>query len=512
MIVQQGQINTTALAVPGVYVQIIAPPQLTLNGVPSNKLGLVGSAVWGPVNSPVNVGSLTQAQQAFGPLQPRTFDLLTAVAVAGQQGANNFTLVRVTDGTDAAAQAAVQGNCLTVTSKYSGSLGNQASVTLAAGTKTGTWKVTMGMPGYLSENFDNVGLGLAGNPLWVAIAAAINNGTSSIRGASALIVAAAGAGTTTPTAGTVTLGGGSDGATTINGSVMLGQDTVPRSGMYALRSTGVSVAALVDLSDSTSWSAQVDYGLSEGTYMVMTTPSGDTIANAVSTKATAGIDSYAGKLMFGDWAQWNDTYNNQIRLISPQGFAAGELAALSPQYSSLNKQIQGIVGTQKSTANQQYTQADLQQLAIAGIDVIANPSPGGSYFSCALGHNTSSNAMTNGDNYTRLTNYIASSINGGIGLFVGLLQTPTEQQEASATIGHYLDNLWTNGLIGNAAGTLPYSVEIDSGNNSLSSESLGYQVATVLVQYQAIVEKFVVNLVGGTSVQVTASGNPVAQP
>ncbi|MEB2620506.1 hypothetical protein, partial [Kocuria rosea] len=220
-------------------------------------------------------------------------------------------------------------------------------------------------------------------------------------GPSQIIVASAGVGVTAPSAATYTLAGGTDGTTTITGSVLLGQDTVPRKGMYALRNTGASVAMLADCDDSTTWSTQITYGLSEGTYMVMTGPSGDTIANAISAKSTAGVDSYAAKLLFGDWCYWLDTYNQILRLVSPQSFVAGLLANLSPQNSSLNKQIQGIVGTQKSYANQQYSSAELQQLGIAGIDLITNPVPGGSYFGARFGHNSSSNPVTNGDNYTR---------------------------------------------------------------------------------------------------------------
>jgi hypothetical protein len=35
----QGNINTTALIVPDLYVQIVAPQTLLLNGVPTNTLG-----------------------------------------------------------------------------------------------------------------------------------------------------------------------------------------------------------------------------------------------------------------------------------------------------------------------------------------------------------------------------------------------------------------------------------------------------------------------------------------
>jgi hypothetical protein len=103
----------------------------------------------------------------------------------------------------------------------------------------------------------------------------------------------------------------------------------------------------------------------------------------VAAKVTAAVDSYAFKYLFGDWIYWNDTVNNQIRLISPQGFVAGRLANLSPEQSSLNKPLYGIVGTQKSYQNQTYSSAELQLLAAAGIDVITNPIPAGPSSVCA---------------------------------------------------------------------------------------------------------------------------------
>ena len=52
--------------------------------------------------------------------------------------------------------------------------------------------------------------------------------------------------------------------------------------------------------------------------------------------------------MFGDWLWWSDQVNAMIRLVSPQGFAAGRLANLSPEQSSLNKQLYSVIGSQKS--------------------------------------------------------------------------------------------------------------------------------------------------------------------
>lgn len=511
MITQQGQINTAALVVPDLYVQIVPPSTQFLNGVPSNVEGIIGSATWGPVNSAVTAGNVPQAAAIFGQQQNRLNDLMTAVAASVQQGANNFRLVRVTDGTDTAASALVQTSCITFTSKYSGSFGNQISVTLSAGTKTGTFKAIVAAPGLVAEAFDNIGFGLTANALWLAIASAINNGSSALRGPSQIIVAAAGAGTAAPTPATFTLTGGTDGVTTITSAVMLGQDTTtPRTGMYALRNTGTSVAMLADVTDATTFTTQIAFGRSEGIYMVAAGPSGDTIANAVSTKATAGVDDPWMKLCFGDWIYWLDTVNNVTRVISPQALFAGQLAALSPQNSTLNKPMQAIAGTQKSVSNQQYSQADLQQLAIAGIDLITNPVPGGAYFGARIGHNTSSNPLTNGDNYTRMTNFIAATLNGGMGKFVGLPQSLNLQQEASGTLGTFLDTLQGQAMIGNSAGTLAYSVEIDAANNPQARVNLGYMQADVKVQYLSIVEKFLVNLEGGTSVQITRQGVSLA--
>jgi hypothetical protein len=586
-IVQQGQINTNALIVPDLIVQIVPPSWTLLNGVPTNVLGIVGTATWGPVNSPTIASGVADTSQQFGQMQARKFDIGTAVAAAALQGAANFRLVRVTDGTDIAASGVlnqvgvatavvVSGGssgyavndtitltggtfataavltvtsiasgvvtgvsvttpgsysvlptnpvskgttsgsgvgtptftlsfaCVTFTAKYTGSLGNSLSVIVGPGTNstvgTPTFKVTAALPGFLPEVFDNIGG--TGNALFANIASAINLGQSGLRGPSQLIVATAGAGTTAPTPPvTVTMTGGTDGATTITASTLIGLDTIPRKGMYALRGTGASVAMLADADDSTQWSAQVAYGLSEGTYMIMTGPAGDTISNAVSAKGTAGIDSYAAKLLFGDWIYINDNVNNQVRLISPQGFSAGVLANLSPEQSSLNKQLLGIVGTQKSYANQQYSTAELQSLGLAGIDVITNPVPGGRYFGARFGHNTSSNSVVHGDNYTRMTNYIASTLNAGMGIYIGKLISPTEMNQAKATLDAFFSNMAQQGMIQD------WRVVLDASNNPPSRTALGYQQADVKVRYLAINEFFLINVEGGQSV-VMRTGNP----
>lgn len=498
-VVQQGSINTAALVIPDVYVQIMQPP-IVINGLPTNILGVVGTASWGPTNSPVILGDLRASVLNFGSPNNRKYDLVTAIWAAALQGANNFRAIRVTDGTDVAASIAVLTNCITFTAKYTGTLGNQLQVSTAPGSKATTQKVTIALPGYVPEVFDNLGAGLSGNALWVAIASAINNGTDPTRGASQLVIASAGVGITAPAVASYTLTGGTDGAATITGTVLIGQDTVPRKGMYCLRNTGAGVAFLADCDDSTTWTTQVAFGLSEGVYMIGTGPAGDTISNAVTVKATAGIDSYAFKLLFGDWVYFNDSINGVVRLISPQGFLAGKIANLSPEQSSLNKQVYGVVGTQKSNANQVYSSAELQSLAQAGIDVITNPIPAGNQFGARFGHNSSSLFSIHGDNYTRMTNFLAYTLNSAMGIFVGRLQSQqandSTRREVKSTIDNFLEVLVQQKMID------AYQTQCDLGNNLSQRIAAGYLQVDVKVRYLSVVEYLIVNLEGGQTVVI----------
>jgi phage tail sheath protein FI len=510
-IYQQGSLNTGALVVPDLYVQIVAPQNLVLNGVPSNLIGVVGTTSWGPVNRPVIVGSMANYASAFGPVVVRKYDMGTNVATAIQQGASGFRCVRVTDGSDTAASYAVGlANgvyAALLTGLYTGSLGNNVTVSLSVTPTQGT--LTLAMPGVLPEVFlVNVPIATP-NAFWLALVNAVNHGTGPLRANSQIVVASLGSGTTTaPVNVSSSLMGGTDGAANMNAATEIGQDIVPRTGMFALRGQGCSIGLLADADDPTQWATQASFGLSEGVYMVMTGPAGDTISNAVTVIAQEGLNSPSAKLMFGDWVFWSDQSNGLIRIVSPQGFVAGRLGNLSPEQSSLNKPLYSIIGTQKSGVPgsgqvMTYSETELQTLFSAGIDVIANPQPGGAYWGVRCGHNTSSNPATNGDNYSRMTNFIAATLAAGMGPFVGQVINYQLFQQIRATELSFLQTLLAQGILGlNAAGQIPFSVICDATNNPQSSTSLGYVQSDVQVQYQGINEKFIVNVEGGQTVVV----------
>ena len=64
------------------------------------------------------------------------------------------------------------------------------------------------------------------------------------------------------------------------------------------------------------------------------------------------------------------------------------------------------------------------------------------------------------------------------------------------------------GLLGSTDGTLPFTVVCDLSNNPASRTALGYVQSDAQVRYQAINERFIVNMEGGQTVQVQVQTLP----
>lgn len=510
-----GSLNTAALSAPDLYIQIVAPKTRYINGVATDILGIVGIADWGPVNSATLIGSPGDASLKFGTQTVRKYDLCTAIAVSIQVGASNIRAVRVTDGTDTAATSTLKDTAAatgaTLTAFYTGTLGNSLSATLATGSAASSWKLTVSLPGVAPEVFDNItGTGLA---LWQNIVSAVNNGQSGVRGPSQLVVATVGSTVLAPVALTQTIAftTGTSGNTTLTDSVLVGVDGVigsARKGMYALRGSGAQVANLVDVTDSTQWPTMLTFGLSEGCYMVTQGVAGASYTTVATALTTAGCDSYALKVMSGDWVYWQDQVNGQQRMIAPATFSAAKIAALSPNQSPLNKPITNAVSTQRNLAQQPYSIAEIGAINTARLDVITNPCPGGSYFGHRSGLNCSSNSAVNGDNYTRMTNFISLTIAASFGGVIGQLQTPDVRRTTKSTMESFLQVLVAQGMIGDVNGGPAFSVQIDASNNPDSRVALGYMQADVQVKYLSVIRYFLVNLEAGQSVSIVASAAP----
>lgn len=193
-IIPAGSVNLAALNVPNVIVQIV-PPNPLLNGIPTDIVGIVGIASWGPTNSPVVIGGMTQQVQNFGNPIASKYDLGTAVYINTLAGLGNFRCVRVTDGTDTSAQVAVldtiSGIGAYLTGIYTGEVGNTVSAVIGIGSSytplVPTYKITIYMAGGIPETYDNIGG--SGNAFWLNLVNAINLGQSVARGPSQLVIA-----------------------------------------------------------------------------------------------------------------------------------------------------------------------------------------------------------------------------------------------------------------------------------------------------------------------------------
>lgn len=657
-IYQSGTLNLAGLMAPGLYVQVVAPPAV-VQGVATNGLGSVGVASWGPVNSPVGVGSPQLANMTLGPITNRKYDLATAMAVAFGLGQSNNTTVRVSDGTDTSATTAVKDIAATtgatLTGFYTGVVGNSLTATMSAGTKPTTFKCTVSLPGVLSEAYDNLGVGVitgsvtagtgytsvpnvavsapqtaggtqavmqatlkaisanitgggasggtgyvtadtitlangivltvtaasgvitalvvtnagslaggaiptnpqaviqtsgvgtgalvnvvwgVGTPVvlvpgsgyasatatlsgggagsgasitlgvgcWTNLVSAINNGQSGVRGPSQLVVATIGTSAAAPSLVVSTFSGGTDGAAGVTDVTLVGTNSSPPTGMYALQNASVLTMNLVDHTTSSQWSTIALFGQSNGIFGAGQGSAGQSIATVAAALATAGVDNYCFKDLVGDWVYWQDTTNNVQRLLGPATFWAPMRANMTPNQSTLNKPVNGIIGTQRSSMSVQYADAEALAAVQGRIDYLANPSPGGNYFSFQTDMNTSSAAATNSEAYTSMTNFLALTLAANFGWVVGNPQTVDLRGQVNDAITGFLMNLWINlGYIGNVnqPGQVPFSVQTNAANNPSTEVALGVMQTLVKVTYLSIVRVFVISLQGGGTVNVT---------
>jgi hypothetical protein len=98
-----------------------------------------------------------------------------------------------------------------------------------------------------------------------------------------------------------------------------------------------------------------------------------------------------------------------------------------------------------------------------------------------------------------------------MGQYVGQVINSSLFQSIRATLLSFLNNMYGQGLLGSIDGSLPFSVICDTTNNPPSRTGLGYVQCDAQIQYQAINERFIVNVEGGQTVQVSRQTLPTGQ-
>lgn len=511
---RDGQQNILGLTNPGAYVSII-PPTAFVNGVPTNIEAVIGVGSWGPKNTVTVFSDLDSIP--YGPPVNRSFDIAKHVAVALTEGNRiGFRGVRVTDGTDVAATGVWTGTGGgTFTARHTGTLGNSITVTFQESTKVGSLAAVVNFPGRSPERWDNI-TG-TGTTFWANVASAINTGTDQ-RPRSDYVTFTASTMTTLPTVGTtLTLSGGTDGASGVDKDDLMGSDILPRTGLYALR--GISrdtygtpdTFTIADLTDSTTWAAQLSFAISEGMYALVAAPSGTSITDTVALRKTLGLDDVSLKIIAGDWPSVYIT-NLGLKMVNPTAVAQGLYGNLSPQLSPINKPLRGVVSTAQSQTGVLLSDAEESVAQTGGIDFIGRSSSlNQDFFSFITGRNASSNTAAQGDEYTRLTNFIARALQGpATRAIVGKQQSIRADDPTRAKAKAVLDSFFATMVLPefgvDGYGMIDdFAVTCDETNNPPTTVERGFLFAFCAVRYLNIVRYFVIRLAGGGNVQVRVS-------
>lgn len=641
VIVPANQLNVSALTADDLYISILNPPGY-ISGVPTDVIGVVGTAAWGPVNKAVHLGSSQDGLQNFGPISAASLtdphDLATDLAIAFGQASSQASLegwaVRVTDGTDVAATGSITGTASaagrgatiggTVTTSdvisliatssaitgspvtvsytagagdtlttiatglaaavnanaalkaagiyaqsaaavvslwaiatlspavtwtsnvtgaatetvtfgaisaasagirlsgiFTGSLGNVIQANVALGAAANTFTVILNGPGNLAEYYPN----LPSATFWTALAAAINNGLSGVRGPSQIAKAdraniAVGA----PTVGLYTLSGGTDGRA-VNTAALLGTDSNPGTGLYALRQLkpAVGLTWIVGLTDSSAFAASLAFGLSEGSSTLLTLPAGTSTSAALTAVSNNGIADPSVTYV-KDWHYFFDPVNGVTRLVPPTAFIGGTIATLAPQVSPSNKPVLLVVGTERSnqwTGTTPYTTSEVGQLESAGIMFVTRPIPAGNQWGIRHGQTTSLQPVTQPFEWWRMTIFLARSFAATMGVFVGQNQSQQPNDPTRAAVRLELNN-FLNNLKSPSVGAGDGLGQIDDftvvcgfsqsgtpglGINTPTSIAQHYLYALVKVRYLSSIRFFILSLQGGTTV-VTVNAGP----
>lgn len=128
------------MVIPGTYIEVRAEGLISVGGISTGNIGIVGSASRGPVNTPMLLGSYADAVDVFGFYDsavqasggPVPLTLVRAIEQAFQGGASTVIGVRIANGTPVKAQRVFKdtaaATAFTLTAKEGGTWGNQIKV------------------------------------------------------------------------------------------------------------------------------------------------------------------------------------------------------------------------------------------------------------------------------------------------------------------------------------------------------------------------------------------------
>jgi uncharacterized protein len=349
-----------------------------------------------------------------------------------------------------ASPSAVTGG--TLTALYTGILGNQIKLSILPGSSSSKVNVLLTAWAGKSQEF-YVGLPNT-SAFWATLSSTLSGGAGPTVAASNLArFAVAGSGSPMKPQQVIAsaLAGGTDGRGVSSGQLVgsaTGGATGQGSGLFALLPAKpfCQMASCVGLTDMTVAPNIQEFAFQNGIAMTLNQSINTDPTTAVQALNEFGIDNYQ-VICFIDWCQMFDPVNNVARYVSPDGPLAGLCAALAPQNSPLNKQLQGVITTSRLQAIGPYNNSEVGLANTNGLALVSNPIGQGPTFGFVTAVNTSlDNIGTAPIEYTRMTNFLIQSIGANLGIYLGAPQLQRPIDPTRAAISQSL-NTFLNGMI-----------------------------------------------------------------
>ncbi|MBL0386226.1 hypothetical protein JJB07_06115 [Tumebacillus sp. ITR2] len=344
----------------------------------TGNIGLVGTFSRGPLNTPMLVTSYQDLVKKFGDVES---NLTGAVAARGifQQGNANVYVVRIAAAslTDGAATLTIKddqgASILKLDAKTPGTWGDDILVTVAPGTKTGTYKLFVQV-GTESELWDNL---LLEEPTVPVAGGLLIESVLGEEGRSSLIKAEVLAATTGKLVnGTFALSQGDNGAVAVASDYIGTNTNGKKTGLQALDNSPINLVICAEQGDEAVNEALIENAESITAngglprMALLTFPRGTTVS--MLQTLTQNLDSDRAISTY-PWVNIAEV-DGSTRVVSPLGYVAGVLAQLQPHLSMGNKSISGILGADPELI---LGPAELTQLVQSRVNPVGVQTPSG---------------------------------------------------------------------------------------------------------------------------------------
>lgn len=322
-----------------------------------NRIGIVGTFSWGPVNTPIRGFTKTALENQFGTYKAGLTGW-PSINGAYRQGDQDITVVRVVGASAKNATLSLADNSnnpsIVVTGKYPGT--KLIQVAWQNGTTANTGKLIVIADG-TSTTYDNLTLSNLNTVSDPNVDIAVANGATNLPKAIS----------TTP------LTGGDDGANAQDADYIGAIDatTGQRTGLKVFETVPVNIVLCAQQSSAAVQAAilahianvPISQGLRHG---ILSMPLSQSVTQSSSTMASLigmrGIMAY------------NPVEPEEIpgTYVIPDGYYAGVLASLDENESPSNKTVQGILSTQFTLTDDDLINATLARMSPINKDISGN--------------------------------------------------------------------------------------------------------------------------------------------